>query len=71
MRISALLISVIVFLLTSLSIVTCTGEASLATKAPMSIRVQSVPPKAIPKPSSSPGGRSGRSGGGRYSPSGK
>ena len=62
MRISALFISLIVVLASGILSVTCTAQSPIAEVAPVSVRVRSVPPKAIVVTT---GG--GRGGGGRYS----
>lgn len=65
MRLTAILISVVVLLMTSVLSVTCTQQDAIDAVAPVSVRVRSVPPKIIPRRTSTSGG--GR--GGRYSSS--
>ena len=77
MRISALLISLVFFLLACVTSVTCTTEENIRAVHPVSIRVHSVAPRRIQ--TSTSGRRSGSysggggysSGGGRYSSGGK
>jgi len=65
MRISAILLATLMLIGSTIMATTCTEEPSIVQVKPISVRVRSVPPKAIPRPSSSGGGR-----GGRYSSSG-
>ena len=65
MRLTAILISVVVLLMTGVLSVTCTQQDAIEAVAPVSVRVRSVPPKTIPRRTSTSGG--GR--GGRYSSS--
>ena len=71
MRISAILISAVILLLSGITSVTCTNQETITAVQPVSVRVRSVPPARIPPPSSS--GRRGSYGssGGRYSSGGK
>ena len=70
MRISALLISLVFFLLACVTSATCTEEPEIRTVYPISVRVHSVAPRRIQTTSS--GRRGGySSGGGRYSSGGK
>lgn len=64
MRISAILLATLLLIGSVILATTCTEEPSIVQVKPVSVRVRSVPPKAIPRPSSSGGG------GGRYSSSG-
>ena len=77
MRLSALLISLVFFLLACVTSATCTGEESIKTVHPVSVRVHSVAPRRIQTTSSGrrtgtySGGGGYSSGGGRYSSGGK
>ena len=62
MRISALFISFIVLLGSGILAVTCTEQTPITEVDPVSVRVRSVPPKAIVVTTSG-----GRGSGGRYS----